>query len=48
MILHGEDWKFFVANAFHRLIVQIDVRDLESCCAGHALFLSRNRESVVL
>jgi hypothetical protein len=48
MVLHGEHWKFFVANAFHRSVVQVAVSDLEPAGARHALPLTPNRESVVL
>ena len=48
MILHRKDWKFFVANAFHGLIIQIDVGHFESRRAGNAAFLTRHGESVIL
>ncbi len=30
VVLHSEHWKFFVANAFHRSVVQIDVACLKA------------------
>ena len=48
VILHGKDRKFFVANAFHRSIVEIDVGDLESRCTRDSFYFPRDREPMVL
>ena len=48
VVLHGEHWKFFVANAFHRSVVQVAMGDLKIARAGNGVALSQNRESVIL
>ena len=44
MILHTEGGEFFVPQALHRLVVEVDVRDFEATRQG----LCRDREAVVL
>ena len=48
MILHREDRKFFVANAFHGSVVQIDVGDFEIRRSRDGGSVAPERETVVL
>ena len=48
MILHGKEWKLFVANAFDGSVVQIEVGDLQARRTRHPVRLASNREPVVL
>ena len=45
MVLHREHWKCFVANAFHRSVVQVEVRDLEFRRARDPVLAARALEA---
>ena len=45
MILHTENWQFFVAHSFHRPVIQVDVSDFDirrHACAkrGNQIFIN--------
>jgi hypothetical protein len=48
VVLHGEHRKFFVANAFHGSVVEIDVGHLEPLRARHPMLVASDRKPVVL
>ena len=48
VVLHGEERKLAMANAFDGAVVQVEVGHLERGRAGHAACVSNYRESMVL
>lgn len=48
VILHGKYRKCFVAKAFHRSVVQIEVGNLQIRCSGYPIGGSLDSESVIL
>jgi hypothetical protein len=48
VILDGKDWKFFVANAFHRPVVQIEMGDLQAGRPRHTGGVAFEGKSMVL
>jgi len=48
VVLHGEHWKFFVANAFHRSVVQIYVGNFQRRSTLNSPIFTLYREAMVL